>query len=468
MKRFATLVTAAAIAGCTSLAGPPLDTRMDMPGAFREGVPADAVALSRDWWKSYGSAELSQLIDDALRTAPDLAIAEARVREAEAQARIAGASLFPVISASASSSRSEARAPSAGRWSEDESTRGAISASYEIDFWGRNASGARAGQLGLQASRFDLETARLTLVSGVASAYFQVLSLRGRLEVARENLAIAERVLKLVTSRVKFGANSQLDLVRQQSAVLSQRAGIPPLEQQERQTLAALAILTGRTPQSFDLKGVQVADISVPAVTPGLPADVLVRRPDLASAEAILAAAHANVGAARAAMLPSIQLTGSGGLATGLLLDLASPVKTVSIGLSLLQVVFDGGRLGAQADLARGREEELLESYRKAILAALADVENALVATNRSREQETLQGQARDTAQRALQLAELRYKEGADDLLTVLDAQRTLFQAQDQFAQIRLARLQASVGLFKALGGGWEMPPRAAQAATNP
>jgi multidrug efflux system outer membrane protein len=467
MKRALALLVSAAIAGCTSLAGPPLDTRMDIPGAYREAAPVDAVALSADWWKTYGSAELSTLIAEALKSAPDLAIAEARVRESEAQARIAGASLFPVLSASASSSRSESRAPGAARWSEDEGTRGAISASYEIDFWGRNASGARAGRLGLQASRFDLDTARLTLVTGVASAYFQVLSLRGRLGVARDNVAIAERVLSLVNSRVKFGAASQLDLTRQQTAVLSQRAGIPPLEQQERQTLAALAILTGRTPQAFELKGDHVSDVPVPGVAPGLPSDILARRPDLASAETTLAAAHANVGAARAAMLPSIQLTGSGGLATGLLLDLASPVRTVTIGLSLLQTIFDGGRLGAQVDLTRGREEELLESYRKAILAALADVENALVAANRSREQEALQSQVRDIAERSLRLAELRYKEGADDLLTVLDAQRTLFQAQDQFAQVRLARLQASVGLFKALGGGWEMPAEARQAGLN-
>jgi outer membrane protein TolC len=131
--------------------------------------------------------------------------------------------------------------------------------------------------------------------------------------------------------------------------------------------------------------------------------------------------------------------------------------------VSLLQTIFDGGRLSSQVDLTQGREVELLESYRKSILSALADVEDALVAANRTREQEALQAEARDNARRSLSLAELRYKEGADDLLTVLDAQRTLFQADDQLAQVRLARLQASVGLFKALGGGWQ-PGETAQA----
>jgi multidrug efflux system outer membrane protein len=456
MPRIATLFLALLVAGCTTLAGTPLDTRVDVPGAFKEADPADRVALAADWWRSFASSELSALMERALETAPDLAIAAERVRQAEAQARIAGASLFPALSASVSTGSNELRGRGDGDWVHSDSSKAGLSASYEIDFWGKNASSARAGQLGLAASRFDFDTARLTLVSGVASAYFQVLSLRGRLALARENVAIAERVLALVSSRARFGSASALDVARQQTAVFQQRAAIPPLEQQERQTLAALAVLTGNPPETFDLAGRQVADVPVPGVAPGLPAEVLLRRPDLASAEATLAAAHANVGAARGALLPSIQLTGSGGLATGLLLDLSSPVKTLSIGASLAQTVFDGGRLRGQVELTRAREQELLETYRKAILSALADVENALVAANRTREQEVLQSQVREQAQRALGLAELRYKQGADDLLSVLDAQRTLFQAEDTFAQVRLARLQASVSLFKALGGGWQ------------
>jgi NodT family efflux transporter outer membrane factor (OMF) lipoprotein len=385
------------------------------------------------------------------------------VREAEAQARIAGASLFPVLSASATSSRAESRLPGDSNWLNTDLSRAALSASYELDFWGKNQSAARAGQLGLAASRFDADTARVTLATGVASAYFQLLSLRGRITVARENVDIAERVLKLVTSRAKFGSASQLDLTRQQTAVLTVRAALPPLEQQERQTLTALAVLVGRTPQAFTVQQSSVAEIPVPGVAPSLPAEVLVRRPDLASAEATLQAAHANVGAARGALLPSISLTTAGTLSTGLLLDLASPVTSVSLGVSLLQTIFDGGRLSSQVDLTQGREVELLETYRKAILSALADVEDALVAANRTREQEALQAEARDNARRSLSLAELRYKQGVDDLLTVLDAQRTLFQADDQLAQVRLARLQASVSLFKALGGGWQ-PGETAQA----
>jgi len=197
-------------------------------------------------------------------------------------------------------------------------------------------------------------------------------------------------------------------------------------------------------------------DLAVPRIAPMLPADLLVRRPDLASAEAQLAAANANIAAARAALLPGIQLTGSAGLASNVLLNfMNAPTAALSLGASLLQSIFDGGRLRSQVDVASSVERELVEIYRKAILAALADVESTLAASSRTADQALLQERILEQARRALRLAEIRYREGVDDLLIVLDAQRSLFQAEDQQAQIRLSRLFASIGLFKALGGGW-------------
>ena len=444
--------------GACATSGNPPALVPGMPGAWAESDASDAASPSRDWWRSFGSAELSGLIDASLSTSPDMAIAAEHVRQAEAQVRIAGSTLFPALNFGADTAHHETR-PQGGSWSGDNLSSAALSASYEIDLWGRNASGVRAAQSSLRATRFDQETVRLTLVAGVASAYFQVLSLRGRLVIARENLAIAERVFKVVDSRVRNGAASALDLARQQAAVLTQRAAIPPLDLQERQTLFALAILLGRAPEGFDTAASAVTGLAVPRVAPGLPAQLLVRRPDLASAEAQLAAANANVAAARAALLPGIGLTGSAGLASDVLLNfLNGPTATLAIGASLLQPIFDGGRLRAQVDVAASRERELVENYRKAVLAALADVESALAACGRTAEQELLQEKVVEQARLALRLAEIRYREGADDLLTALDAQRTLFQAEDQLAQIRLSRLQGSVGLFKALGGAWKMP----------
>jgi NodT family efflux transporter outer membrane factor (OMF) lipoprotein len=456
------------LGGCASTAKAPAapEIASAMPAAWIElqASDADAAALARDWWRSFGSTELSTLITAALDANPDLAIAAERVHQAEAQVRIAGASLFPELGVGLASERGRSRADG-GSWETQDRTSAVLSASYELDLWGRNASGVRSAKASLRASGFDLASAQLTLVAGVANAYFQVLSLRGRLLIARENLIIANRVFAVVDARARNGAASELDLARQKTAVLTQTAAIPPLELQERQTLFALALLVGQPPEGFDLgmtagapRPVDLSDLAMPRVTPGLPVDLLNRRPDLASAEAQLAAANANVAAARAALLPQIQLTGSAGLASQVLLNfLNGPAAALTIGAALVQTIFDGGRLRAQVDVASSVERELVENYRKSILAALADVESTLAAIHRTFEQELLQVQIVAQSRRALHLAEVRYREGVDDLLIVLDAQRTLFQAEDQLAQLRLLRLQAATGLFKAMGGGWEM-----------
>jgi NodT family efflux transporter outer membrane factor (OMF) lipoprotein len=432
------------VAGCGTTS-PVLRPDVAPPPAYTEQVAGPAI--SAGWWNRFESAELRALVDEALEGSPDLAIAMERVRQAEAQVRVAGSSLFPGLNFSMDSRANK----------DSESSGASLSASYELDLWGRNAAGVSAAEAGLRATTYDRESARLTLISGVANAYFDILSLRGRLAVARENLAIAERVLALVEVRRRNGAVSALDVERQQAAILSQRAALPALEQQERQTLAALALLLGRAPQGFAVQAAGVEALAIPAVSPGLPAELLTRRPDLAAAEASLAAANADLTAARAQLLPSITLTGSAGVASGTLLAFASGgTSTLAVAASVLQPIFDGGRRRAGVTLAESRERELVESYRKAILAALADVENALVATTRLAEREALQAEAARRSREALRLAEVRYREGADDLLSVLDAQRTLFNAEDQAAQARLDRLQAAVALYKALGGGWQ------------
>ena len=454
MRALASLTAALVLGACATTSSPPVPSPA-MPSAWTEPPSPDAVALTRDWWRGFGSAELSELIDAALVESPDMGIAAERVHQAEAQVRIAGATLFPELNFSAATGRRETR-PDGGSWSGENSSSAALSASYEVDLWGRIASEVRSAESSLRATRFDEETVRLTLVAGVANGYFQLLSLRGRLALARQNLLIAERVFNLVDARARNGAASTLDVARQQAAVLTLRAAISALELQERQTLYALAILAGRPPEGFEVAGSTVTTLAVPRVGPGLPADLLVRRPDLASAEAQLASANANVAAARAALLPSIALTGSAGLASNVLINfLNTPTAGLALGASLLQPIFDGGRLRGQVDVAASRERELVEDYRKFILAALADVEGALAAGGSTANQEILLAQVVERQQTALRLAEIRYREGIDDLLTLLDAQRTLFQAEDQLVQVRLSRLQASIGLFKALGGGW-------------
>lgn len=452
LLRKALLFIVLAATGCASVTTSPVPSpNVAMPAAYEEAAaPAAGAAVPADWWKAFDAEQLSQLVAEALQASPDLAIASERVQQAEAAVRVAGASLFPAVDAQARTSRQT------GNGNFDSSSAG-LTASYELDVWGRNGSLARSAQSSAQGSRFDRETVRLSLVAGVANAYFEVLALRSRLAIARENLGIAERVLGVVEARYKNGAASGLDLSRQRTAVETVRAALPALELQERQTLAALAILIGRTPEGFRLEDKALASVDVPSIVPGLPSDVLTRRPDVASAEASLVAANADLAAARAALFPSISLTGAAGKASDALLSLAgAPGATLSVAASVLQPIFDGGRLRAQRSIAESRERELVQSYRAAILAALGDVEKALAATSRTAEQEQLQSRVVEEARKSLSLAEIRYKEGADDLLSTLDAQRTLFQAQDQLASLRLSRLEAAVALYKALGGSWQ------------
>jgi NodT family efflux transporter outer membrane factor (OMF) lipoprotein len=461
MQRSLALIVGCSLAACATVPSPTTRPELTLPAGWTEAQAAASAAANRDglreWWHSFGSDELARLVDEAQAANPDLRIAAERVTQAEFAVRSAGASLFPALDASASSGerRSEAEAAPATR---TRSTSVGLSASYELDLWGRLAAGQRGAEAARDASRFDLDTARLSLTSGVATAYFQVLALRVRLDIARENLAIAERVLGIADARYRNGVASALDLSRQRSTVLAQRAALVPLEVQERQTLTALALLLGRAPQGFEVQARALDALRVPEVAPGLPAELLTRRPDLASAEARLAAAEADIAAARAALLPRISLSASAGLASGALLSLSNPVSTAGLTASVVQSIFDAGRQRNTVRINESAQRQLVESYRAAVYAALKNVEDALGNTTRGREQEASQLAIREEAQRALRLSELRFREGADDLSTLLDAQRSLFNAQDQLVQARLLRLTSAVDLFKALGGGWESP----------
>jgi outer membrane protein, multidrug efflux system len=459
VQRSIAVLLVGSLSGC-AIVSPQLTPDVPVAGTWNEATPADAAAVSPMWWTTFGSSELESLVAEALAGSPDLAIATARVQQAEAQVRVVGASLFPVLSADAGASghrTSTVGGAKGGSAIVDSAGSVGLTASYELDLWGKNRAGVRSAESSAAAARFDRDTAQVTLVSGVATSYFDILALRTRLAIARDNLATAQNVLDVVNARARNGAASALDVSRQEATVLSQQAALLPLQQQERQTLAALAILVGRPPEGFDVKATGTTDLHVPTIDPRLPSTLLVRRPDLASAEAQLGAANADVAAARAAMLPTITLTGTAGLATAALTSIASSGTTLAIGIaaSLLQPIFDGGRLRGQKAVAESRERELVETYRKAILSAFADVEEALAGTTRLGQQEQLQADVQTRAQESLRLAQIRYKAGADDLLTVLDAQRTLFAAQDQLAQVQLSRLQAAVSLYKALGGGW-------------
>lgn len=454
--RLLPVIAALFLTGC-AVTEPIARPQIDLPDAWAESTAASTAADHAAWWQGFGSARLDAIVTEALATAPDLRIQAERVVQAELALRQAGASLLPSLNLSGASGTRNVDS------NESSSTGIDLGASYEIDLWGRIAAGVDSSRAGLVASRFDYDAARLSISASVATTWFQILALQERLDIARQNLATAERVLRVVQARYDNGAASALDLSQQRSTVLTQRKAIEPLEVQLRQTRSALAILLGRNPQSELAAGDddRLNALQVPTVGAGLPSALLLRRPDLAASEARLAAAAANLAAARAALLPGISLSAGAGVGSAALLALADTTRTLSISASVLQKIFDGGRLRADVDIQRSRQRELVESHRRAILVALKEVEDALANGTRDTNQEAAEREILAEAERSLRLAELRYREGADGLLTVLLAQRTLFASQEQLAQLRLARLTDAVALYKALGGGWsaEAPP---------
>jgi NodT family efflux transporter outer membrane factor (OMF) lipoprotein len=446
------------------------DIALNIPKFYREAPRMPDAALPKlDWWRGFRSKELTALIEEADVGNFDIAAAVARIVQADAQARITGAALLPTVDLNASATRTRSSQAIGGTFvnsngvvtggggqSERVSYSASLAASYELDFWGKNRAALRTQEELAAAARFDREVVALSTVASVANAYFLVLSAQDRLRIANENLASAARILDLIKQRRAVGTASDLDVAQQESLVANTRATIPPLDQQLRQNTAALALLLGRPPAFLKVRGGNISTVAIPRVTPGLPSQLITQRPDIREAEANLASANASVENARAQFLPSIQLTGEYGITSTALKNLFTPQAIFySIAAGAAQPIFHGGSLQGQLDLQRGRQEELLQTYRKSIISAFTDVEKALVAIRDTTRQEALQRQAVVSSRRAYELSEQRLREGTIDLVTVLNTEQTLFQALDTQSQLRLARLQAAVSLFQALGGGW-------------
>lgn len=440
------------LAGC-STAPERVDASLALPGQWAATQAPASPAIDAVWWERFGSDELARLVVQAQANSYDLAAAVARVGQASALARIAGAPLLPVVAATLSGAQEKTQNNSA-----TQAYASGLSASYELDVWGKNSAANAASLASLTASQYARESVALTLTAGVVSTYLQTLGLRERVAIAQLNLQASERILDLVVSRERAGMATALELAQQKGLVASQRKNLAQREQQAKDSLTALAILLGRAPQDFAIAGTSLNGIVAPNVAAGVPSDLLVRRPDLAQAERTLASANANVAVARRAMLPQLTLTAGVGTQSSQWNELfRAPIYSLAAGITA--PIFQGGRLAAGKDLAIAQREELLSQYRGAIVNALGDVETALNAIASVSAQREAQSDALTQATEAVRLAESRYRSGAEGLLTVLDTQRTLYADQDTSAQLTLAQLQASIGLFKALGGGWQLMP---------
>jgi len=439
-----------------------VDSSIAPPPAWQYAEREATQATNQRWWTHFGSPPLNRLVDQARRDSYDVAAAMARVRQAQASAVIAGAPLLPEVNFNLTASR-EKLLHGSGNASLDATASNKtvdsfgtnLTASYEVDFWGGRAAARDSALQSLRASEFDQATVELTLLSNVADRYAQTLAARQRQQIAELNLANARHVLDLVQTRYDAGSATALELAQQKSLVASQQRQLPLIQQVAEESLITLAALLGQPVQALDLGTESFQALTWPVIGPGVPSQLLSRRPDLAQAEAQLAAASADVSVARAAMLPTVTLGATLGSGSYKAADLLrSPFYNLTSGL--VAPIFNNGRLSAERDKARARQDELLQTYRGAIINGFADVEKSLSSITHLDQQREWQTEELQQAQTAFRIAESRYQAGAEDLLTVLETQRTLYAAQDANVQLRLSRLQASIALYKALGGGWE------------
>jgi len=403
------------------------------------------------------------------------AVAVAQILQADAQVGVAGAPLLPSVSGTVNAERLHQGVASAasglasggGVGLNTNQFSSAVTASYMLDFWGKNRAALLAAEENATVQRYNREVVTLTTIVTTANTYFNILAAQDEIKVARDNLAASERILKLIQSQFNGGTASQLDLSQQEALVATVRASIPPLIVTRDQNVAALAVLVGRAPNNFTVGGGSTTQIAVPRVTPGLPSELLLQRPDVRQAEAQLSSANFSVESARAAFFPQITLTGTTGVQSAALAALFGPgawYYTLAAGLT--QPIFDGFLLESQLKLAKGQQLAALETYRKAVLSAFSDVEKALVALQQTTRQEKLQADVVAASRKAFEVAETQLRGGTVNLITVLQAEQTLFTAENNLVLVRLSKLQAASSLFQALGGGWT--PEIAQASLRP
>ena len=395
------------------------------------------------FWEELGSEDLNRLMKMALAGNLDLKAALHRIEEARAQAKVAGSALYPSVDASGSTSRTFQDVKNTT------AARGLGSISYELDLWGKNRNQAAAANYRAEATQYDREALRLVVASDTATFYTQVLSLNERTRIAESNLKNAEEVLRIIEARYRAGGVSGLEVSQQRVAVNTFRAALASLTEQRSTTLNALAILLGEAPQNLRAPQADLAALKIPTVNLTPPATLLTARPDIESAEAGLRAANADIGTARALFFPSLTLGTDASIAAGFGNPAAS---AVSLATNVLAPIFTGGKLTGNLQGVSARQKELAAQYQKSVLTAFQEVEDALAALKSNNEQAVLSVESVRESQNAYDIAKARFDAGAIDYLTLLETQRSLYQAQDNQIAIKERQLVAFIQLRKALG----------------
>ena len=451
-----------ALAGCAAVGPDYHRPDLDVPKAFAEPPPSPSTlaAVPVDWWRLYRDPTLDRLVATGLAQGTDIRLAIARVEEAAALVREANATLFPEVDASGSASRAglSAQTPSVRGGAESTFNNFALlaSTSYELDFWGRLRRVREAAQAQLEASEYARGVVGLTLSGAIARTYFTLRALDAQIVVSGESLKSAEDSVSITRRRAEGGIAADLDVYQAEGNRAQLASQLKELQRLRAVAQHQLGVLTGELTLSLppgDLREVPAP----PLPPPGLPSTLLERRPDLRQAEASLKAANAQIGVARAQQLPTISLTASLGLQSDNLAHLVSPGASIwSIGVGLLGPVIDWGRYAARTAEAEARARQAAVVYEQAMQAAFRDVSDALSNVSYAAQTERDLAARVEFASNSLRLATQRYEAGYSAYLEVLDAQRTLNDAQLLLMRNRQLYLTYTVDLMNALGGGWQ------------
>ncbi|MBE7419098.1 MAG: efflux transporter outer membrane subunit [Ideonella sp.] len=457
-------VLAGLAAGCTTLVPPYQRPEVPLQAvSFKEAPstpgwqaahPADERPRGR-WWQPFGDAQLDALLQQVEVSNQNVAAAVAR--HAAAQALLAGqrARLWPGVQAGGSATRSGG----GGVASRGTVLRASVNASWEADLWGRLGAGVAQAQADAQASAADLAGAKLSAQAALASAYFNLREADAELGLLRDTVAGFERSLQITRNRYAAGQAARTDVLQAETQLANTRAAVAALATQRQQSEHAIAVLLGRAPADFTLAPTAWTT-TVPEVPPLLPSELLQRRPDIASAERAVAAANAGIGIARAAYFPSLSLSASAGSSATRVSDLFSAPSTLwSLGLSLAQVLFDGGALNAALHSAEASRDVAVASYRQTVLSALQSVEDLLAARRGLAEQLALSQQASAAADQTEQQVLNRYRAGQVGYSDVVAAQASALAARRSVVQLQASLQTNAIALIQALGGGWVADP---------
>lgn len=443
MRKYLILVSLA-LSAC-SLAPEFQRPQMAVPDGWSSvtGVGTTAQQHTSPYWQELGSDELNRVIEMALAQNLDLEAALYRIDQARAQAKVAGSTLYPSVDASAGASRNYLDSGNTT------AARGLGSISYEVDLWGKNRNQLAAANYRAEATQFDRDALQLIVAADAAIFYTQALSLNERIRIGQNNLNNAEEVLRIVEARFREGSVSGLEVSQQRVAVNNIRAALTSLTEQRSTTLNALAILLGQAPQHLQSPKADFSSLKMPEVNLTPPASLLTARPDIESVEAVLRAANADIGIARAAFFPSLTLGADASIAAGF----GNPAAAAaSLAGNILAPIFTGGRLTGNLEAVTARQKELAAQYQKTVLTAFQEVEDALATLRSNNEQAVLSRESVRESQNAYDIAKARFDAGAVDYLNLLETQRSLYQAQDNQISITEGQIQSFIQLRKALG----------------